>query len=180
MTSQKEPSPVTHPVTHAVEWIGYLEHRTPENLGVFTENAGKGGETVFAWMLRRSQGVEVSGLPWCAVFVHAVVDRPDLLGKASPGVRTLLRRMIWRGLWRGRRYVPRPGDIIFCSNTRTAIADHCGIVEHCDGAAVVSIDGNTVDPSGTFATNEGGAVARRSRRLDDPVIVGYGAISKRL
>ena len=33
---------------------------------------------------------------------------------------------------------------------------------------------DTVDPDGRFPPELGGAVARRVRRLDDPVIVGYG------
>lgn len=159
-------------------WLGYLEHATPRLLGVFGANAGKGGCTIFAQTLWDRQRVNLMGLPWCAVFVHAVLDRPDLLGRAHPGCRVLQRRMRRRGLWRGRDYAPQLGDLIFCSNRRTRRVDHVGIVEYADGDRVVSIDGNTVDPSGTFAPREGGAVARRIRQRTDPVIVGYGAIGK--
>ena len=161
----------------AEHWTGYLEHATPELLGVYTANPGKGGCTVFAEILRRREGTQLMGLPWCATFVFAVIDRPDLLGPACAGVVTLYRRMKRKGSWRKRgKYLPKSGDIIFCSNIRTRRPDHCGIVVACDGETVTSIDGNTVDPSGTFAPSQGGAVARRVRKLDDPVIVGYGAL----
>ena len=160
------------------DWLGYLEHVSPEKLGIYAANVGKGGCTIFAELLHRSEGAELMGLSWCATFVFAVIQRPDLLGPACAGVITLKRRMQRRGLWRKRgTYQPRRGDLIFCSNLRTRRADHVGIVLDCDGETVISIDGNTIDPSGRFAPHEGGAVARRVRKLDDPVIVGYGAIS---
>lgn len=162
----------------AQDWLGYMEHATPERLWSFTENAGKGGCTIFAELVRQEQGRDLQGLPWCATFVHAVINRPDVLGKAHPGCRMLQRRMKRRGLWRGREYTPQTGDIIFCANRRTGHADHVGIVEETNGETVISIDGNTVDPSGVFQKEQGGAVARRARCRQDPVIVGYAATGK--
>ena len=163
-----------------LDWLGYLEHATPCLLGVFDANVGKGGCTIFAQMIWDAQRVNLMGLPWCATFVHAVINRPDILGRAHPGCRVLQRRMKRKGLWRGREYRPRPGDIIFCSNKRTRRVDHVSIVARTDGDTVVSVDGNTVDPSGTFEPSQGGAVALRTRKRNDPVIVGYGAISERM
>ena len=160
----------------AEDWIGYLEHSTPEDLDVFDANVGKGGCTIFAALVERREGSCFMGLPWCAVFVFAVIGRPDVLGPACAGVVTLARRMKRRGLWRGRDYCPKQGDIVFCSNLRTRRADHCGIVEHCDSETVYSIDGNTVDPGGRFRPAQGGAVARRERQRGDRVIAGYAAI----
>lgn len=158
------------------EWLGYLEHRTPELLGLYTANAGKGGYTIFATLLALSQGRNLQGLPWCVTFVHAAYNRPDILGKAHPGSRVLRRRMKRKGLWRGRDYIPQRYDIIFCSNRATSRTDHVGIVTGYADGVVHSIDGNTVDPSGVFRPEQGGAVAHRERRHDDPKIVGYAAI----
>lgn len=156
-------------------WLGYLEHATTERLWSFTENAGKGGCTIFAELLLREQHRDLQGLPWCVTFVHAVFNRPDVLGRAHPGCKVLMRRMKRRGLWRERDYKPQENDLIFCSNAADGIPDHVGIVEQADKDTVISIDGNTVDPSGVFPPQDGGAVARRTRQRTDPHIVGYAA-----
>lgn len=159
----------------AAKWVGYLEHKTPDRLGYFNENVGKGYCTIFAAMLWEAQRVNLMGLPWCATFVHAVLDRPDVLGRPHPGCRVLARRMKRRKMWRGKDYLPKPGDLIFLANDGKRI-DHCGIVESCEGETVTSIEGNAVDPSGVFRPEQGGAVARRERRRDDFKIVGYAEI----
>ena len=51
-------------------------------------------------------------------------------------------------------------------------------MEAVSGGKVYSIEGNTVDPSGVFPENQGGAVARRERDKDDPCIVGYASIKE--
>lgn len=158
------------------DWIGYLEHASTERLWDFTGNAGKGNCTIFAEIIKATQGRDLQELPWCCTFVHAVLNRPDILGRAHPGCRVLQRRMKRKGLWRGKDYIPQEYDLIFCSNAGTKRVDHCGIVERCDGETVVSIDGNTEDPSGNFPPQDGGAVARRTRKRHDPKIVGYAAI----
>ena len=155
-------------------WVGYCEHKTPEFLGVSEENIGK-GYTLFASLAGLPQG-----LPWCAIFVHAVVNRPDILGKPHPGTRVLARRIRKRKLWHGKEYDPQPGDIIFMSNSRTDRIDHCGIVESSDRLTVTSVEGNAVDPKDRFKPCEGGVVARNKRAKIDPVIVGYGAVGKLL
>ena len=169
--------------TDAKDWIGYLEHQTPDLLGVYRANPGKGGCTIFAVLVAMSQGINLQALPWCATFVHAVINRPDVLGKAHPGTRKLARRMRRRGLWRGRdHYIPESGDLIFCTNhpDDTRRINHVAIVEDCDGKTVSSIDGNTHDTSGTFQWEQGGAVDRVFRELDDAKIVGYAATGKLL
>lgn len=157
----------------AADWLGYLEHATPELLGVFTANAGKGGCTIFAQMVYERSGVNLMGLPWCATFVFAMHENADALGEPCAGVRTLMRRMKRRRLWRGRGYTPEAGDLIFCRTPGRV--GHVGIVERAEGDTVVSVDGNTVDPSGAFPPGEGGAVARRARKKNDPVVAGYAA-----
>lgn len=165
-------------VAEARRWLGYLEHRDGRLLGVYAANWGKGGYTVFAPMAGLPQG-----LPWCVTFVHAVCRAAwgperaeEALGRPHPGSRKLARRMRRTGRWRGREYRPGPGDLIFLSPAGDGRVGHCGLVEAVEGNAVVSIDGNTVDPEGRFPPEAGGAVARRARPLDDPRIVGYGAL----
>lgn len=159
----------------AAKWVGYLEHKTPDMLGYFNENVGKGYCTIFAAMLWEAQRVNLMGLPWCATFVHAVIGRPEILGRAHPGCRVLARRMKRRKLWRGKDYFPNQGDIIFLANDGKRI-DHCGIVESYDGTTVISIEGNAIDPSGVFSPNQGGAVARRERLITDPKIIGFACL----
>ena len=122
------------------------------------------------------------GLPWCATFVHAVCldaygkkKARKLLGKPWPGTRVLARRMKRRGDYMEKGYIPEPGDIIFLHNGDGRIS-HCGIVERCENGMVTSIEGNTVDPSGTFEITQGGAVAVQTRSLHDAKIVGYGRL----
>lgn len=153
----------------ASDYIGYLEHETPDALNEFRSNPGKGGYTIFGAM------TGLQGFPWCATFVHAVIGRQDILGRPHPGCRVLARRMRRRKLWRGNDYLPSQGDIIFLSNDGKRI-DHCGIVESCDGSTVISIEGNAIDPSGVFSREQGGAVARRERLITDPKIIGFACL----
>lgn len=168
-------------VAEAARWIGYLEHNSLKNIGLYRVNAGKGGYTAFAEIVRQKCGRNLQGLPWCAVFIHScfvnVYGRGGarmLLGRPHAGTRTLARRMRRKGLWRDKDYTPVKGDIIFLANDGKTI-DHCGIVASSDGESVTSIDGNTVDPSGFFNEKQGGAVALRDRLLTDVRIIGYGA-----
>lgn len=177
---------MTTAVRIARQWVGYLEHKDRALLFVYRANTGKGGCTAFAQIVAEQyRWRNFQRMPWCAVFVHAVYimafgkkRAAALLGKPHPGTRVLRRRMRRYGRWRGRDYVPAPGDIIFCSNARDGCVSHCGIVEAVSGGKVYSIEGNTVDPSGVFPENQGGAVARRERDKDDPCIVGYASIKE--
>lgn len=164
----------------AKKWVGYLEHKSNDRLGFYQGNVGKGGCTIFAMMIwRHYRQLNFSGLPWCAVFVHAVFiealgkDKArSLLGKPQAGTRQLLRRFKRRGLLRA---VPKPGDVVFLTNGSGRV-EHCGIVVAVDGDEVITVEGNTVDPSGIFQKHEGGAVAQRVRKWYDPAIVCYGGI----
>lgn len=161
----------------AEDFVGYLEHRTPEGLGSFFANTGKGGCTVFAAIVRERTGVDLQGLPWCVTFLFAVCPRG--LGRPCAGVNQLARRMILRGRWRRPSGTPKAGDIIFLRNTRGEVIGHCGVVVRTGPGWVESIEGNAVDPSGIFTPREGGAVARRRRALNDWKIVGYADMKAR-
>jgi hypothetical protein len=164
-------------VKTAQKYIGYLEHLDNDLLGLFTANTGKGGCTIFAYLVNRAyRWRNFSGLPWCATFVHSVFIEAlgkekarKLLGKPHPGTRVLYRRFKRNGKLTN---TPKPGDIAFLTNGRRI--DHCGIVVCIEEGRVVTIEGNTIDPSGVFQKHEGGAVAQRVRKLTDHAIVCYG------
>lgn len=165
-------------VKTAQKYIGYLEHLTNDMLGVFMANTGKGGCTIFAYLINRAyKRRNFSGLPWCATFVYAVFiealgkeEARKLLGKPHPGSRVLLRRF-------KRRLTDKPkaGDIIFLTNGDGRV-NHCGIVVCVEGEEIITIEGNTTDPTGVFEEHEGGAVAQRVRKLTDPKIICYGGV----
>lgn len=162
-----------------MHWVGYLEHESEELLGVYTANAGKGGYTIFAEIISQYYPWRCyQGLPWCATFVHGVFLQAygkntarKLLGKPHPGCRVLYRRMRRKGMLRGTEDVPCAGDLVFLAGVA-----HCGIVLKADEREVISVEGNTVDASGVFSSADGGAVAIRRRRRDDPIIDGYAAV----
>ena len=168
----------------AKKWVGYLEHRSLEDIGFYSRNVGKGGYTIFAIIIWRDYRWRIfHELPWCATFVHAVFleaygkeKARQLLGKPHPGTRVLARRFKRKGQLMDRDYLPSTGDIIFLHNGDGRIS-HCGIVEKADSCFVMTIEGNTVDPTGHFSVDQGGAVAIRRRKLTDPAIVCYGKIS---
>lgn len=166
-------------ISDVTRWVGYLEHKSPQLLGIPTANVGKGGYTIFAQMIWDTQHINLMGLPWCAVFVHAVINRPDLLGRAHPGTKVLYRRMRRRGFLRDKTYIPTLGDLVFCANDGQNI-DHVGIVLSCDDDWVTSIDGNSVDPFKYFNEKQGGAVSVRRRWVTDKRIIAYAAIGKEL
>lgn len=167
----------------AEKYIGYLEHRTNALLGVFDANVGKGGCTLFAAVIQRHYRCrDLSGMPWCATFLHAVCLEAwgkkaarQLLGVPHPGTRVLARRLGRKGWLLGREQTPKRGDIIFCHNGDGCIS-HCGIVTGVEDGKVISVEGNTHDPTGHFPWEQGGAVAVRERTLTDPAIVNYGRI----
>jgi len=122
-------------------------------------------------MVKQKFGVDYQKYSWCVTFIFAVHPKPRV--KPCMGVRLLARRLILRGRWRKRKYTPKRGDLIFTRNNKQEIIGHCGIVLSADKDTVVSIEGNTIDTSGVFLPEEGGAVAIRIRNRKDWHIVGY-------
>ncbi|MDF1494547.1 CHAP domain-containing protein [Caproiciproducens sp. CPB-2] len=105
---------------------------------------------------------------WCAAFVSWCVNEcgyidagliPRFAGCQSQGIPWFQER----GLWQEPGYIPAPGDIIFFDWEQDGISDHVGIVEYVDGEIVHTVEGNTNN-----------SVARRSYRLDNSDICGYG------
>ena len=170
-------------ITVANKWVGYLEHQSDELLGVYNANVGKGGYTIFAHTIRKHYPRLIFyGLSWCVVFVHAVCieaygkeKAKKLLGSPQAGTIQLMRRMKRKGWLKGRDYLPKANDLIFLHNGDGEVS-HVGIVKTVDGDTVISIEGNTTDPSGRLPESRGGAVAIRNRKLNDPAIVVYARI----
>lgn len=165
--------------------MGYLEHADGRLLGVYQANAGSGNHTIFAKKLRERTGADFMGMQWCVTFVFAVYadalgarGMRRALGRPTPSATRLARRMKRRGLWQGRNYLPQRDDLIFLSPYRDGKIGHIGIVVDTKAGYVLSVDGNTVDPTGFFAEDYGGAVDYRARALDDPRIVGYARTGK--
>lgn len=170
-------------INTANKWIGYLEHHSNDLLGIYNANVGKGYCTIFSAIINQHyRWRNFTGVPWCAVFVHAVALEAlgktkacELLGKPHPGTKVLARRIKRKGRLEGRDYLPHPGDLIFFHNGDGVIG-HCGIVEKIEGDNVISVEGNAMDSTGHFAKNQGGAVSRSTRSLTDQSIIGYGRI----
>jgi hypothetical protein len=105
-------------------------------------------------------------------------DAQKLLGKPHPGTKVLARRLRKKKRLRDGSYRPKAGDIIFLSNFQNQVIGHVGIVTGTDEKMVYSVEGNTIDPSGVFRREDGGAVAIRGRKFCDPAIVCYGEIQE--
>lgn len=165
----------------AKKYVGYLEHKDDNLLGVYKTNVGKGGYTIFSESISRLYRFRsFQGLPWCATFVHAVfiealgkTDARKLFGTPHPGTRVMYRRMRRKRRLIKKTGTPKPGDIIFMSNDRNDVISHVGIVISVAENYITTIEGNTTDPSGVLDKEDGGAVAIRERALDDPTIVCY-------
>lgn len=156
--------------------VGYQEKETNDQLDDKLANAGSGNFTKYArdlWKLRFFNGSK-TGVEWCAVFVcwcfmtayglqNALKMLNLKLGSTAAGVK-YLRQFLQKD---GRLMnSPQPGDLIFFwpkdRSDPEALA-HVGLVEATDGAYVYTIEGNSNN-----------RVEKRSHRLDNDRIAGYG------
>lgn len=169
----------------ALAEVGYLEKETNAGLDHATENAGDENYTKYARDLDgiRFYNGRKNGFAWCDVFVDWCFVRA--FGEAGAKQRTFQPRIFLLNKGAGCRYSygyyleagssvkdPRPGDqIFFHSGPGTQIC-HTGLVWETDGIYVSTVEGNTWEEEGVVAN--GGTVARKRYRLDDPRIAGYG------
>lgn len=105
--------------------------------------------------------------PWCAMFVSYVANEAGILGSVVPKYASVEAGRQWyikqgRYSKRSSGYTPKAGDVIFFTRSGQ---NHTGIVTGYDSKSktVFTIEGNTKD-----------RVARRSYKLTDTYIVGYG------
>lgn len=105
--------------------------------------------------------------PWCAMFVSYIANEAGILGNVVPKYASVEAGRQWyikqgRYSKRSSGYTPKAGDVIFFTRSGQ---NHTGIVTGYDSKSktVYTIEGNTKD-----------RVARRSYKLTDTYIVGYG------
>lgn len=110
-----------------------------------------------------------SHVAWCACFVsYCEAQCGYIKSKQAPKFAVVGNGADWfkkEGLFKGRKYKPSPGNIIFFDWYGNGTRDHVGIVESCDGKRVYTIEGNTRN-----------MCKRRSYPVGWYEIYGYGII----
>ena len=153
--------------------VGYHEKASNYNLNDPTANSGGANWTKYAEYLDSFAGFyngPKNGWPWCDVFYDYLFVKTFGMDKGrqmlcqplnSAGAGCLYSTQYYKQA--GRWFVtPEPGDQIFFSYTSGEVS-HTGIVEKVDGSTVTTIEGNSSD-----------SVSRRTYRIGDSSIVGYG------
>lgn len=156
-------------------YIGYLEKKdcNPAYLYNNTANAGYNNYTMFWDMLCKS----LQGQPWCNAFVNAVFVQAHgttlakkLLctdGDWSYYTPTSASYFKKKGQW---HTTPKVGDIIYFKNSERI--HHVGLVVGVTNDTVETIEGNT--SSSTEVVANGGGVFKKSYKISNPSIAGYG------
>lgn len=110
-----------------------------------------------------------NGEPWCATFVswcwyHAGLSN-DLLLKYQ-GCTAGMGWCKEQGIFKTKEeYTPTTGDIVFfqSGSTYNGVSSHTGIVAHCDGEYIYTIEGNRSNCVGVWRI-----------KVDNTRIIGYG------
>lgn len=169
----------------ALAQVGYLEKETNAALDHNTENAGDENFTKYA---RDLDGLNFyngrkNGHAWCDVFVdwcfvRAYGEEAALALTFQPSFFLFNRGAGCRysyGYYReaGRIFrSPEPGDQVFFYAADGTSICHTGLVWTADDTYVYTVEGNTSCEAGVV--ENGGAVAKKQYRRDDPRIAGYG------
>lgn len=151
-------------VPHVLRY--YAFGRIPTGIGnkaivqvALSQEGNKGGRPYWSWY---GYGGRVS---WCACFVSWCADQCGYIDSGQiPKFSSCANGASWfrsRGRLKDRSYVPSPGDIIFFD--WGAGVHHVGIVVDVSNGRVNTIEGNSGD-----------AVRRRSYKIGDGRIHGYG------
>ncbi|MBO5007671.1 MAG: CHAP domain-containing protein [Clostridia bacterium] len=126
-------------------------------------------------MSAHNAGIYANGYAWCDTFVDWCMmkaygaDRAKrLIHGWSAYTPTSAQYYKNNGEWRTK---PQKGDQIFFKDSSGGIC-HTGLVYAVDSKYVYTVEGNTSFQSGVVAN--GGAVAKKSYRLDYKYIAGYG------
>lgn len=154
-------------VPHVLRY--YAFGRIPTGIGnkaivqvALSQEGNKGGRPYWSWYGYSGR------VSWCACFVSWCADRCGYIDSGQiPKFSSCASGASWfrsRGRLKDRSYVPSPGDIIFFD--WGAGVHHVGIVVDVSNGRVNTIEGNSSD-----------AVRRRSYRLGDSRIHGYGVYS---
>lgn len=159
---------------------GYLEKASNSNLDDKTANAGSANYTKYARDLDQITGFyngRKNGHPWCDCFVdhcfvtaYGVETAKKLLCQPNKSLGAGCQYSAKYYAQHGQLYKsdPQPGDQIFFGSPPY----HTGLVYKVDNSRVYTIEGNTSGASGVV--DNGGGVFRKSYRLTDKAIYGYG------
>lgn len=163
----------------ALSYVGYLEKKSNDKLDDFTTNAGKHNYTRFCRDYEKYTGARgFQPSYWCAEYVSCCVveafgldaAKELLCGDLFASCTIGRDRFKKRGQFHTEN--PLPGDIImFYNSKRTGLA-HCGLVTRVTATHVDTSEGNTSSGKNVVIDN-GGAVAEKSYKLDNPRIAGY-------
>lgn len=122
-----------------------------------------GGRKYWSWYGFNSR------VEWCACFVSWCGNQCGYIADGKmprfAGVGVGVDWFKSHKQWKGRNYVPKPGNIIFFDWIPYGNIDHVGIVIACDGKTVYTIEGNSHD-----------TCRERSYREGERCIYGYGWI----
>ena len=151
--------------------VGYLEKKSNKDLDSKTANAGDKNFTKYA----RDLYPDLQGQAWCDMFVdwcfvkaYGKATAKKLLGGFSAYTPDSAQYFKDRKQWHPGN--PKKGDVIFFENSERIC--HTGIVYKVDDTTVYTIEGNT--SAGEQVIPNGGAVCKKSYRLYNSRIAGYG------
>lgn len=85
---------------------------------------------------------------WCAIFVSWCASESGDLGTNIPKFAAVMDGMNWfknHDKWKGKNYLPSPGDIVFFDWQNNNLPDHVGIIENIDDNYIYVIEGNSSD-----------------------------------
>ena len=153
--------------------VGYLEKASNSQLDSKTGNAGQGNYTKYWTEMDKS----LQGQAWCDCFVsfcfkqaysESVANKllcGGLYSFYTPESAACFKN---KGQWHDNK--PQKGDVIYFHNSERIC--HTGIVYKVDSETVYTIEGNT--SAGEQVIPNGGGVCKKSYRLYNPRISGYG------
>lgn len=151
--------------------VGYLEKKSNKDLNSKTANAGKANYTKYG------KWIGANGDYWCASFLSWIfykafgndLGRKLLCGTFSAACETI--RQNFKNKYQYKT-VPTAGDVVFFSGTRHSGANHIGLVYKVADDKIYTIEGNT--SGGSDVIDNGGGVAKKSYKVTNSKILGYG------
>lgn len=159
----------------AIAEIGYHEKASNTNLDDKTANSGSGNYTKYArdfdekypgWYNGKKNGYAWCDMwvDWCMLtaFDYDTALRLLCQPEKSAGAGCTYSLKYYKDKGQFFTSGPRRGDQIFFGKSLSNV-QHTGLVEKADSVYVYTIEGNTSD-----------MVARRTYKLTDPTILGYG------
>ena len=151
--------------------VGYLEKKSNKDLDKKTSNAGKANYTKYG------KWIGANGDYWCASFLSWIfykafgtdVGKKLLCGSYSAACETIRQNFKKKSQY---KTVPTAGDVVFFSGSRHSGANHIGLVYKVADDKIYTIEGNT--SGGSDVIDNGGGVAKKSYKVTNNKILGYG------